>query len=311
MPPVTVSPHRASSSWLAWYFVVVWGSGFLATKLGLQYAPPFTFLTLRFAFGMLLVIPIALAVRPRWPHSPAQWVHVAIAGLLMHAVNLGGSHYAQYLGTSAGIAALVLALQPLVTAVVAGPFIGEQLNRVQWTGVLLGFAGVALVVWHKIDLDAMSTASLAAVLIALVAITAGTLYQRRFCPAVDLRAASVVQFAATLLLVAPLAFAVEGFAFQVSWQLLASIGFLVVFASIFAVNALHTLMRRGEATRVTSLLYLTPIIAVALEWLMFGIYPTWLTALGVVITCAGVALVALKLRDKSPLQQAEVPRSAA
>ena len=310
MAPVTVLPHRASSSWLAWYFVVVWGSGFLATKVGLQYAPPFTFLTLRFAFGMLLVVPIALAVKPSWPDSWGQWLHVAIAGLLMHAVNLGGSHYAQYMGMSAGIAALVLALQPLVTAVVAGPFIGERLNSLQWTGVLLGFAGVALVVWHKIDLDAMSTAALAAVLIALVAITTGTLYQRRFCPAVDLRSASVVQFAATLLFVAPLAWVVEGFEFRLSWQLLASIGFLVLFASILAVNALHTLMRRGEATRVTSLLYLTPIIAVALEWLMFGIYPTWLTALGVVITCAGVALVALKLRDKSPLQQAEVPRSA-
>ena len=287
MPPVTVS-HRSSSSWLAWYFVVVWGSGFLATKVGLQYAPPFTFLTLRFAFGMLLVIPIALAVRPRWPDSLPQWLHVAAAGLLMHAVNLGGSHYAQYLGMSAGITALVLALQPLVTAVVAGPFIGERLSRWQWTGVFLGLAGVALVVWHKIDLDAMSTASLAAVLIALAAITAGTLYQRIFCPAVDLRAASVVQFAVTLLLIAPLAVAVEDFRFEVSWQLLAAIGFLVIFASIFAVNALHTLMRRGEATRVTSLLYLTPIIAVALEWLMFGIYPTWLTALGVAVTCAAL-----------------------
>jgi drug/metabolite transporter (DMT)-like permease len=309
MPPVTVS-HRSSSSWLAWYFVVVWGSGFLATKVGLQYAPPFTFLTLRFAFGMLLVIPIALAVRPRWPDSLTQWLHVAAAGLLMHAVNLGGSHYAQYLGMSAGITALVLALQPLVTAVMAGPFIGERLSRWQWTGVFLGLAGVTLVVWHKIDLDAMSTASLAAVLIALAAITAGTLYQRIFCPAVDLRAASVLQFAVTLLLVAPLAVAVEDFRFEVSWQLLAAIGFLVIFASIFAVNALHTLMRRGEATRVTSLLYLTPIIAVALEWLMFGIYPTWLTALGVAVTCAGVALVALKLREKSELQEAELPRSA-
>jgi len=310
MAPVTVSPHRSSSSWLAWYFVVVWGSGFLATKVGLQYAPPFTFLTLRFAFGMLLVIPIALAVRPRWPDSPPQWLHVAAAGLLMHAVNLGGSHYAQYLGMSAGITALVLALQPLVTAVVAGPFIGERLSRWQWTGVFLGLAGVALIVWHKIDLDAMSTASLAAVLIALAAITAGTLYQRIFCPAVDLRAASVVQFAVTLLLLAPLAVVFEDFRFEVSWPLLAAIGFLVIFASIFAVNALHTLMRRGEATRVTSLLYLTPIIAVALEWLMFGIYPTWLTALGVAVTCAGVALVALKLRDKSELQEAELPRSA-
>lgn len=310
METVTDSPHRTSSTWLAWYFVVIWGSGYVATKVGLQYAPPFTFLTLRFALGLLLVIPIAWVVRPRWPESRQQWLHVAAAGALMHAVNLGGSHYAQYLGVSAGITALVLALQPLATAALAGPFIGERPSAIQWTGVLLGLTGVALVVWHKIDLDAMSAMSLAAVLIALAAVTAGTLYQRVFCPSVDLRAASVVQFAVTLLLVAPLALAVEDFRFQVSWQLLTAIGFLVIFASIFAVNALHTLMRRGEATRVTSLLYLTPIIAVALEWLMFGIYPTWLTALGIAITCAGVALVALKLRDKSALQEAEVPRTA-
>ncbi len=307
---MTVSHHRNSSPWLAWYFVAIWGSGYVATKVGLQYAPPFTFLTLRFAIGLLLVVPIALAVKPAWPESLPQWLHVAAAGLLMHAVNLGGSHYAQYLGMSAGITALVLALQPLVTALAAAPLLGERLKTWQWIGVALGLAGVALVVWHKIDLDAMSAASLTGVLIALTAITVGTLYQRIFCPAVDLRAASVVQFAATLVLLTPLAFAVEGFRFQWSWQLLAAIGFLVVFASIFAINALHTLMRRGEATRVTSLLYLTPIIAVALEWLMFGIYPTGLTALGVAVTCAGVALVALKLRSKSGLQEAEVPRTA-
>lgn len=307
---MTVSPYRTSSSWLAWYFVVVWGSGYLATKVGLQYAPPFTFLTLRFAFGLLLVIPIAWVVKPRWPDSLSQWLHIAAAGLLMHAINLGGSHYAQYLGMSAGIAALVLALQPLVTAMAAAPLLHERLNFLQWIGVALGLAGVALVVWHKIDLDAMSIGSLVGVFIALAAITVGTLYQRIFCPAVDLRAASVVQFAATALVLTPFAIGVEGFEFRWSWPLLAAIGFLVVFASIFAVNALHTLMRRGEATRVTSLLYLTPIIAVTLEWLMFGIYPTWLTALGIAVTCAGVALVALKLRGKSKLQEAEVPGTA-
>jgi drug/metabolite transporter (DMT)-like permease len=249
-------------------------------------------------------------VQPSWPASLSQWLHVAVAGLLMHAVNLGGSHYAQYLGMSAGITALVLALQPLVTALVAAPVLGERLAVLQWIGVALGLTGVGLVVWHKVDLDAMSAASLAAVSIALAGITVGTLYQRIFCPAIDLRAASVVQFGATLLLVAPLAFAVEGFAIRWSWQLVVAIGFLVFFASIFAVNALHTLMRRGEATQVTSLLYLTPIIAVALEWLMFGIYPTWLTTFGIAVTCAGVALVAFKLRDDSKLQAAEVPRTA-
>jgi len=127
---------------------------------------------------------------------------------------------------------------------------------------------------------------------ALVAITAGTLYQRIFCPAVDLRAAGVIQFVATLALLAPLAVVVEGFPVRWSWPLAATIAFLVVLASILAVNALHLLMRRGQATRVTSLLYLTPIIAVALEWVMFDVRPTLLTALGIGVTCAGVALVA-------------------
>jgi drug/metabolite transporter (DMT)-like permease len=292
MAAVTVPPSRISSSLLAWYFVITWGSGYLATKLGLQYAPPFTFLTLRFAFGLLLVVPIALAVRPRWPASPSEWIHVAIAGVLMHAVNLGGSHYAQYLGMSAGIAALVLALQPLVTAMVAAPLLGERLARPQWIGVALGLLGVALVVWHKIDLNALTGGALLAVAIALVAITAGTLYQRIHCPAVDLRAASVVQFVASFVVLAPLAVWVEDFRYVPAWPMFGAIAFLVIFASILAVNALHTLMRRGEATRVTSLLYLTPIIAVALEWALFSVRPTLLTTIGIAVTCAGVAMVA-------------------
>jgi drug/metabolite transporter (DMT)-like permease len=222
--------------------------------------------------------------------------HVAAAGLLMHAVNLGGSHYAQYLGMSAGITALILALQPLVTATIAAPLLHERLRGAQWLGVALGLVGVAFVVWHKIDLRAITWPALAAVTIALGGITAGTLYQRIFCPAVDLRAASVVQFIATLIVLVPLAVAVEGFVVRWSWPLAASIVFLVVLASILAVNALHTLMRRGQATRVTSLLYLTPIIAVALEWAMFGTRPTLLTLLGIAVTCAGVALVAWQPR---------------
>jgi drug/metabolite transporter (DMT)-like permease len=299
MAAVIAPSSRTSSSLLAWYFVVTWGSGYLATKVGLQYAPPFTFLTLRFAFGLLLVVPVALAVRPRWPAVPSEWFHVALAGLLMHAVNLGGSHYAQYLGMSAGIAALVLALQPLVTALVAAPLLGERLMRPQWIGVALGLIGVALVVWHKIDINALTAGALLAVAIALVAITAGTLYQRIFCPAVDLRAASVIQFVASIVLLAPLAWWVEGFRFKAAWPMFGAIAFLVIFASIFAVNALHTLMRRGEATRVTSLLYLTPIIAVVLEWAMFGVRPTLLTTLGIAITCAGVALVAWRPRRRA------------
>ena len=287
-----------AGSWLAWYFVIVWGSGYLATKIGLQYAPPFTFLSLRFAFGLLLVVPIARIARAAWPRTCTEWAHVAVAGLLMHAVNLGGSHYAQYLGMSAGITALVLALQPLLTAVVAAPLMHERLRARQWIGVVLGLAGVGLVVWHKVDLDALSITSLAAAGISLAAITTGTLYQRLNCPIVDLRAAAVIQFAASLFVLVPLAIGFEGFRVQASWALFGSIAFLVIFASILAVNALHTLMRRGEATRVTSLLYMTPIIAVALEWMLFGVEPGIVSAIGIAVTCAGVAMVALQPRPR-------------
>jgi drug/metabolite transporter (DMT)-like permease len=295
-PPPPADARRLASPVLAWFFVTVWGSGYLATKAGLQYAPPFTFLVLRFATGLLLLAPLALWWHRRdplrWPATPVAWAHVVAAGLLMHAANLGGSHYAQYLGMSAGVAALVLSVQPLATAIVAASLLHERLRNAQWLGVLVGLAGVALVVWHKVDVRAVSAGALAAVLFALAAITAGTLYQRAFCPTVDLRAAALVQFAATFATLLPLAVAVEGFEFDPAWALAGAIGYLVVFSSILAVNALHTLMRRGEATRVTSLLYLTPIIAVALEWRLFGVVPTPLTVLGVAVTCAGVALVA-------------------
>ncbi len=289
-----LSDRRGFDSFLAWYFVAIWGSGYLATKIGLHYAAPFTFLTLRFAFGILCMLPIVLITRPPWPKSSAELAHIIVAGLLMHAVNLGGSHYTQYLGVSAGITAVLLSVQPLLTALIASRWMGERLAGRQWLGVALGLAGVMLVVWHQIDVREMTLASLLAVIISLLGVTAGTLYQRVFCPLVDLRMAALVQFVASAATLAPLAWAVEGFKVQWAWPMFGAIVFLVIGASILAVNALHTLMRRGEATRVTSLVYLTPIFAVVLEFALFQVMPTALSIIGIAVTCAGVALVAWK-----------------
>lgn len=282
---------RAYESLLAWYFVSVWGSGFLATKLGLQHAAPFTFLSLRFAFGLLCLIPLLLIVRPRWPASRSEAGHLLVAGLLMHAVHLGGSHYTQYLGMSAGITAVLLSVQPLLTAVIAGRWMGERIGARQWAGIAIGLAGVTLIVWHKIDVREATAGALLAVTISLAGVTAGTLYQRRWCPTVDLRAAALLQFAGTLVVLAPLAWLVEGAVVRWSWSLAGAIVFLVIGASFLAVNALHTLMRRGQATRVTSLIYLTPIFAVALELLMFGVVPSVISLAGIAVTCCGVAMV--------------------
>ncbi len=287
----TAADRRWIDTALAWYFVSVWGSGFLASKVALQYAPPFTMLTLRYVLGVLCLVPVLLVMRPQWPAARTELGHVIVAGLLMHAVHLSGSHYSQYLGLSAGITALVMSLQTLATAVIASRFMGDRLGPRQWIGVVLGLAGVALVVWHKIDVQELPLGSLVALAFGLTAITAGTLYQKTFCPKVDLKAGTFIQFAASAAVLAPFAFFVEGAPVDWRWQFFAALAFLVILASILATNALNMLMRHGEATRVTSLIYLTPIIAVALEYPMFGVAPGALSLFGIAVTCAGVALV--------------------
>lgn len=291
MPP-TLSDRRWFETALAWYFVAVWGSGFVASKIGLQHAPPFTFLTLRFAFGIACLVPLVLILRPRWPGSATELRHIVTAGLLMHAVHLGGSHYTQHLGMSAGITAVLLSVQPLLTAFIAARWMGERLFARQWLGIAVGLIGVALVVWHRIDVREASAASLIAVTVSLLGVTLGTLYQRAYCPLVDLRSAALIQFAVTLAILAPLAWFVEGAPVRWSWSLAGAIVFLVIFASILGVNALHTLMRRGQAARVASLIYLTPVFAIVLELAIFDVLPSGLSVFGIAVTLLGVALVA-------------------
>ncbi len=291
---MTVKTHPLlSDSFLAWYFVIIWGSGFIATKTGLQYAAPFTFLSMRFAIGIVCLVPVLMWIKPRWPRTPKTWLHLAVAGLLMHAIHLSGSHYAQYAGLSAGVVAIVLAAQPLLTALIAARLLGETPSLRQWTGIFVGLAGVALVVWHKIDIQAMTVRSLIALMAAVLALTIGTLYQRRFLKDVDLFAAAFLQFIISLIVLAPLSFAIEDAAVVWSWPLLAAMLFLVIFASVLAVSALHLLMRHGEATRVSRILYLPPVFAVAAEWLFFRVVPTGLTFIGITIVCLGVWMAGL------------------
>ena len=285
-------PHRWLNSLLAWYFVAIWGAGFIATKIALQHAAPLTFLSIRFAFGIVCLIPFVWLTRPLWPATRIGFAHVVVAGLLMHAVHLGGSHYTQYLGLPAGITAVLLCVQPLLTAAIAARWMNEKLTAVQWLGIAAGLAGVTLIVWHKIDVQEATLGSLIAVSIALFGVTAGSLYQRTFCPRVDLRAAALVQFIATFVVLAPLALAFEDNTVRWSWALLGALLYLVIFASLLAVSAWHYLLRHGAATRVTSLIYLTPVFAIVPEFLWFGITPSMISWIGIVITCMGVALVA-------------------
>jgi drug/metabolite transporter (DMT)-like permease len=167
--------------------------------------------------------------------------------------------------------------------------------------VVIGLAGVALVVWHKIDIREVTLGSLLGTLFGLAGVSAATLYQRRFSPKADLRGAAVIQFAASLVVLAPLALAVEGFPMTWAWQFWAATVSLVIFASILGVSVLNYLMRHGEATRVASMMYLPPIFAVVLEAAMFGVVPSGLALAGIAVTCAGVALTVWSRRWKSSI----------
>jgi drug/metabolite transporter (DMT)-like permease len=287
---------------LSAYFVTVWGAGYVATRIALQYAAPFTYIGVRYAIAFVVAM-LAFGLRASWPKTPLQWGHIATAGVLSHAGYLGGSHYAQRWGLSAGVTALMLALQPLLTAVVVSRWLHVRLSKTQLLGVAIGLGGVALVVAHRVDGGAINGKSLFAVAWALACVTGGTLYQRQFCAHVDLRSAVCIHFAATAAVMLPLGAAFEGFAIVWNWQIAATLLYHVVLASIGAYTILHLLLRRSEATSVTSLLYLTPPVAALAEWAIFGTPPTPTMWLGMAIACAGVAMVTTSraAQSKTPI----------
>ena len=275
---------------LATYFVTIWGAGFVATRIALQYAAPFTYIGVRYTLAFVLAL-LAFGLRARWPADGREWRHAAVAGLLSHAGYLGGSHYAQRLGLSAGVTALILALQPLLTALIVSAWLHERLGVIQKLGVVVGLAGVALVVGHRIEVGGASVASMVAIVISLACVTAGTLYQRQFCADLDLRSAVCIHFAATAAVMLPLGWAFERLAIEWNSAIAWSLAYHVVLASIGAFSIFHVLLRHGQATSVTSLLYFTPPVAALCEWAVFGSPPTPLMWTGMAVACVGVALV--------------------
>ena len=270
-------------------FVLLWATGFIGAKFGLPYAPPLKFLSLRFVIVIALMTLIALAMRAPWPRG-VQILHVAVAGILLQAGYLGGVFVGIDLGMSAGLSSLIVSIQPILTAL-AGPLFGEPVSRRQWAGFVLGFGGVFMVVYNKIDLGVVSTDALIVTLVALLTITAGTIYQKRYCGRQDLRTQSVVQFIAALAVLWPLSLAFETREVVWSGEFLFALGWLVLVLSLGAISLLLLLIRRGAATAVSSLMYLVPAVTVVLAWLIFGETLTPLAIGGMVIAVVGVALV--------------------
>jgi drug/metabolite transporter (DMT)-like permease len=291
--------HRGSALAPA-LFVVLWSTGFIGAKAGVPYAEPFTFLILRFILVIALMLPLALVLRARWPATRREAVHIAAAGALLQGGYLAGCFAAVYHGMPAGVVSLVVGLQPVVTAFAAAPLLGERLAALQWTGLVLGFGGVVLVMWDKISLRGLDALSIAWSLIALLSITAGTLYQKRYCPKFDLRAGSVIQFGAALLLLLPLASVTETMHVRWTGEFVFALGWLVLVLSIGAISLLFFLIEHGEATRVSSLFYLTPLTTAAMAYAIFGETLTAKAMAGMVIGIAGVALVVRKPELATP-----------
>ena len=288
------SQARGAESWVAWMpwtFVFLWSTGFIGAKLGLPYAPPVTFLLLRFAFVLALMLPIALVARARWPGSPSQVAHIAAVGVLLHGGYLGGVFTAIHSGMSAGLAALIVGLQPVLTAVAVAPILHEHVTARQWLGLALGFGGVALVVAQRATLAGLTPYSGAMIVLALASITAGTVYQKRFCAAFDLRAGSVIQFVAAGAVLAPFALAFEGDPVHWTREFVFAMAWLVLVLSIGAISLLTLLIRRGAATKVASLFYLVPPFTAVIAFLLFDERLGPIGIAGFALAVIGVALV--------------------
>jgi drug/metabolite transporter (DMT)-like permease len=270
-------------------FVLLWSTGFLGAKLGLPHADPLAFLFVRYLLVISLMASLALALRAPWPRSGHHWFHIGISGLLVHALYLGGVFVAIGKGLPAGVTALVVGVQPLLTATIAGRLLGETVMPRQWLGLVLGFVGVSLVVSHKLGsgfaLDALWPA-----LAALLGITLGTLYQKKFAPHFDWRSGSVAQFLPTAVVTGIIVFTTDSFRIEWAGEFFFALGWLVLVLSIGAISLLNWLIRHGSAVNVASLFYLTPPTTALLAWLLFGETLTGIALAGMALAVWGVYL---------------------
>lgn len=273
-------------------FVLIWSTGFVVARLGMPHAPPMGFLAWRYALSIVAIgVWIALARGVQWPRDRAQWLHLGVLGTLQHAGYLGGVWAAVKLGMPAGLAALIVCLQPVLTAAwLSWRSSAHRVTPHQWLGLWLGLGGLVLVLWRRMHGGELGGASLALAIGALLSITVGTLYQKRFVRPTDVRSANLVQLAAALLVTLPLAL-LEREAMHWNGQLWSAMAWSVLALTLGGSSLLYLLIQRGAATEVTSLMYLVPPCTALLAWLGFGEALTPVMVLGMVLCATAVFLV--------------------
>ncbi len=271
-------------------FIFFWASGFVSAKYGFPYAEPFTFLILRFLLAIAILVPMCLIWKAEFPRGWNTIRHIAVAGFLVQTVYLIGVFYGIWLGVSTGVVALIVGLQPLLTGALAGTALGETVSARQWSGLALGFAGLALVVWEKVDFAGSEGWGAALCAMSLIGITFGTLYQKRNCADVDIRWAVAIQNGVSFVVIAPLAFAFETMWIDWNGHFVFALTWSAVGLSVIAIALYFLLVRHGAAAKVTSLIYLSPPTTALMGWLLFGETFSALALGGMGVAVAGVAL---------------------
>ena len=288
------SPEDAAGT--AWFailpavFVLFWATGFVGAKLGTPHSEPMTFLTLRFGIVVVVLTLLSLAMRAPWP-ARGDIVKIAIAGVFVHAGYLGGVFLSLKAGVEAGSSAMIAALQPLVTAAVVGPFLGEKVTVRQWGGLLLGFIGVGLVAQTKLAQGIGTPLGIGFSFMGMISLTIGTLWQKRFGGQMDLRTGSVVQFAAATLACAPFAILLEGFRHSWTAEFTIAMTWLVLVLSVGTIFILFTLIRRGAASKVASLFFLVPPATALISYFLFDEKLGPVAFGGMILTAIAVAMV--------------------
>jgi len=291
--PVGVPPQHAPD-WIAFApasFVILWSTGFIGMRLGAPYAEPFTFMALRMAIVVAILLVAAWVFRAPWPTDRTAIMHAAVAGLLVHATYLSGVLYAISMQLPLGFTALIAGLQPILSAFISRLFLGERLSKIQWLGMLLGFAGVMLVVAAKFSAGEVRASALIAALVALLGITLGTLYQKRYCTAMDLRTSGVIQFSATGVVLFVFAMLFETRVVNWTPQFGFALGWLAIVLSLGAISILYVMIRHGATSKVASLFFLTPSVTAMMAYLLFGESLAPLAVAGLLVSAIGVAMV--------------------
>ena len=270
-------------------FVVLWSTGFIATKYVVHNADPLTYLAIRMVLVVVLMALVVAIARPQWPDRIGI-AHSAVAGILVHGFYLGGTAIAIAHSIPAGLSALIPGLQPILTSTLANRWLGERVTPLQWSGLLLGLAGVVLIL-HDRPMSGEAGWGWLASGVSLVSITLGTLYQRRYCGNIDWRAGNLVQYIVVTIFFAAGAALFENNVVQWTREFVLALAWLVVVLSIGSIGLLYWLIRRSAATSVASLFYLVPAVTAVMAFVLFGERLDRIAIAGMIACAAGVFLV--------------------